>query len=173
MNPFGKLTTAIVSGMNENTVALVNVNFDLSLFRCEPLAEFLPVGLALTPSRKREGEFGDIHHTACILGFLFQDIIPDTPELRKAFGNRVSEILSRPDVNPRGTKEHGPFKDFIGAEGTGIGLRRPRVTRPLAFCSLHVFWRMSLTPNRPYQSGSSSSTSGNNTSSPRFAMAKL
>ena len=116
----GKLANSLVSVTNENTVALVNAKVELSLFRCEPLAEFLPIGKALTPSRKKEAETGDIHRTASILGFLFNDTLPDTPALTKAFGNRVSEILSHPDINPQGTTDHGPFQPFIGADGTSI-----------------------------------------------------
>ncbi|KAK5995258.1 hypothetical protein PT974_03657 [Cladobotryum mycophilum] len=120
MSSLGKITNSISSFTNENTVALVNVNLDLSLFRCEPIAEFLPVGSALTKRRKDEAESGKTHKTACILGFLFNDIIPDTPELRKAYGKRVSEILSRPDVNPHGTENDGPFQPFIGTDCTSI-----------------------------------------------------
>lgn len=115
-----KIAGNLLSCTNENTAALVNIKFDLSLIRCEPLAEFLPVGRALTPLRKQEAESGDIHRTACILGFLFNDSVPDTPALRKAFGSRVSKILSHPDINPQGTQEHGPFQAFIGADGTSI-----------------------------------------------------
>ena len=120
MTNVGKITGSLNSLTNENTVALVNVNLDLSLFRCQPLEEYLPVGPALTTRRKEEAESGQIHKTACKLGFLFDDVIPDTPKLRKAFGKRVSEILSRPEVNPRGTDDDGPFQPFIGADCTSI-----------------------------------------------------
>lgn len=120
MASFGKLNNSIASFTNENTLALVNVNIDLSLFRCEPIAEFLPVGSALTTRRKEEAETGRTHKTACRLGFLFSDIIPDTPELRKAYGKRVSEIISHPSINPQGTEDHGPFKPFIGADCTSV-----------------------------------------------------
>ncbi|KAH7003117.1 hypothetical protein EDB82DRAFT_469939 [Fusarium venenatum] len=120
MSSIGKINGALNSFTVENTAALVNVNLDLTLFRCEPSAEFKPVGSALTIRRKKEAETGQTHKTACKLGFLLNDIIPDTPLLRKAYGNRVSEILSRPDINPRGTDNDGPFQPFIGADCTSI-----------------------------------------------------
>ncbi|RGP70083.1 hypothetical protein FSPOR_4195 [Fusarium sporotrichioides] len=116
----GKITGALNSFTVENTAALVNFNVDLTLFRCEPSAEYKPVGSALTIRRKEEAETGQTHKTACKLGFLLNDIIPDTPLLRKAYGSRVSEILSRPDINPRGTDDDGPFQPFIGADCTSI-----------------------------------------------------
>ena len=120
MASFGKLTTSGVSMTNENTLALVNLNLDVSLFRCDPSAEFLPVGSAMTTQRKQEAETGQIHKTACRLGFLFHEILPDTPRLIKAYGVRVSEILSSPDINPQGTENDGPFRAFIGADCTSI-----------------------------------------------------
>jgi hypothetical protein len=120
MTNLGRITNSLTSLTNENTVALVNVSLDLSLLRCQPLEEYLPVGPALTRRRKEEAESGQIHRTACKLGFLFDDVIPDTPKLRRAFGKRVSEILSRPEVNPRGTDNDGPFRPFIGADCTSI-----------------------------------------------------
>ncbi|XEV00929.1 hypothetical protein FSHL1_006216 [Fusarium sambucinum] len=120
MSSIGKINGALNAFTVENTAALVNVNLDLTLFRCEPSAEFKPVGSALTIRRKKEAETGQTHKTACKLGFLLNDIIPDTPLLRKAYGNRVSEILSRPDINPRGTDNDGPFQPFIGADCTSI-----------------------------------------------------
>ncbi|KAK4223914.1 hypothetical protein QBC38DRAFT_372148 [Podospora fimiseda] len=120
MNSLAKFTAAALSVTNENTAALVNINLDISLFRCDPPSEFLPVGSALTVRRREEAETGQTHRTASNLGFLFQDIIPDTPLLIKAYGSRVSEILSHPDVNPKGTESDGPFQNFVGADCTSI-----------------------------------------------------
>ncbi|RGP61385.1 hypothetical protein FLONG3_10541 [Fusarium longipes] len=116
----GKITGSLSSFNVENTAALVNFNVDLTLFRCEPLAEYRPIGSALTTRRKKEAETGQTHKTACKLGFLLNDLIPDTPLLRKAYGNRVSEILARPDINPLGTNNDGPFQPFVGADCTNI-----------------------------------------------------
>ncbi|KAI2623110.1 hypothetical protein GGR54DRAFT_629717 [Hypoxylon sp. NC1633] len=120
MASFGKIQNSITSFSNENTAALVNINFDFSLFRCEPLTEFHDVGSALTLRRKEEAETGQIHRTACTLGLLFHEKLPDVSCLLKAYGLRASEILSRPDINPHGTAGDGPFKDYIGANGTSI-----------------------------------------------------
>lgn len=114
------LSGSIVSANNQNVVGLVNINLDVSLFSCKPPSEFLPIGSALSLRRKKEAEGGEQHKLACRLGFLFNDIIPETPKLISAYGARVSDILSRPGVNPRGTDQDGPFRDFIGADGTSI-----------------------------------------------------
>ncbi|KAM4062914.1 hypothetical protein HRG_007730 [Hirsutella rhossiliensis] len=47
-------------------------------------------------------------------------MLPNTPKLLKAYGTRVSEVLSSPDINPQGTQEHGPFQAFIGADCTSV-----------------------------------------------------
>ncbi|KAI1380190.1 hypothetical protein F4677DRAFT_462990 [Hypoxylon crocopeplum] len=120
MASFGKIQNSVASFSNENTAALINVNIDFSLFRCQPLAEFLAVGSALSVQRKEEAESGQTHKTACTLGFLFHEKLPDTSSLFKAYGLRASEIISRSDINPQGTTGDGPFKDYIGANGTSI-----------------------------------------------------
>ncbi|KAL7913895.1 hypothetical protein GGI35DRAFT_438893 [Trichoderma velutinum] len=120
MASLGKLSNSLVSVTNENTVALVNLNVDFSVFRCDPSPEYLAVGSALTTKRKQEAENGAIHATACKLGFLFHQMLPDTPKLLQAYGIRVSEILSRPGINPEGTEDDGPFRAFIGADCTSI-----------------------------------------------------
>ncbi len=116
----GKITNSAVSAVNENTVALVNINLDFSLWRCNPLPEFLPIGSALTTGRRREAETGQTHRTASKLGFLFNEVIPDVPQLIQAYGRRVPNILSRPEVNPQGTESDGPFQSYIGADCTSI-----------------------------------------------------
>ncbi|PTB48833.1 hypothetical protein M431DRAFT_500766 [Trichoderma harzianum CBS 226.95] len=120
MAGLGKLTNSLVSVANENTVALVNLSVDFSVFRCDPSPEYLAVGSALTTKRKQEAENGAIHATACKLGFLFHQMLPDTPKLLQAYGTRVCEILSRPGINPEGTEDDGPFRAFIGADCTSI-----------------------------------------------------
>jgi hypothetical protein len=120
MASFGKLTSSLVSLNNENTFALLNVNADFSLIRCDPAREYAPVGLALTSTRRKEAEGGSIHATACKLGFLFHEMLPDTPKLLEAYGTRTSEILARPGINPKGTEDDGPFRAFIGADCTSI-----------------------------------------------------
>jgi len=56
MASLGRISNSAVSAINENTVALVNINLDFSLWRCNPSPEFLPIGSALTKGRRREAE---------------------------------------------------------------------------------------------------------------------
>ncbi|KAI0451893.1 hypothetical protein F5B21DRAFT_360971 [Xylaria acuta] len=120
MANFGKLQASAASFSNENTAALININLDFSLFRCDTKPEFLPIGSALTSKRREEAENGPIHRTACTLGFLFSEVLSDTPALFKAYGRRVSEILAQPNINPQGTARDGPFQSFVGADCTSI-----------------------------------------------------
>ncbi|KAJ2980500.1 hypothetical protein NUW58_g6931 [Xylaria curta] len=120
MANLGKAQASVTSFTNENTAALVNINLDLTLFRCEPKPEFLPVGSALTSGRREEAESGQIHRTACTLGFLFSEMLPDAAALFKAYGRRVSEILAQPNINPQGDTNDGPFQSFVGADCTSI-----------------------------------------------------
>ncbi|TGJ79635.1 hypothetical protein E0Z10_g9135 [Xylaria hypoxylon] len=120
MASFGKYQASVTSFNNETTAALINVNLDFSLFRCDTKPEYLPIGSALTSRRREEAETGPIHRTACTLGFLFSDTLPDTPALFKAYGQRVSEILAQPNINPQGTASDGPFQYFVGADCTSI-----------------------------------------------------
>lgn len=111
---------SIIAANNQNVAGLVNFNIDVSLVRCNAPEEFSTIGPALSLNRRNEAEGGQQHKLACRLGFLFNDIVPQTPKLIKAFGTRVSDILRRPGVNPQGTNEDGPFRDFVGADGTSI-----------------------------------------------------
>ncbi|KAJ3548274.1 hypothetical protein NM208_g1088 [Fusarium decemcellulare] len=120
MANLGNVNASLLSAKNENTVALVNINLDVSWHRGTPPAEFLPVGSALAPWRKTEAEDGELHKTACRLGFLFNELVPETPDLIRCYGTRASEIMNSPNINPRGTFEDGPFRDFVGADGTCI-----------------------------------------------------
>lgn len=95
-------------------------NLDISLFRSKPPEEYLPIGSALSFRRKQEAETGQQHKIACFLGFLFGDLVPDTPKLISAYGKRASDIMSQPDINPCGTEKDGPFKDYVGADGTSV-----------------------------------------------------
>ena len=114
------MKNSVFSVVNENSASLLHVNIDLSLFRCQPSPEFLPVAAALTKRRKEEAENGQMRYTALKLGCLFRAVVPNTPMLVRAYGSRVSEIISDPETNPTGREEDGPFKDFVGADGRSI-----------------------------------------------------
>lgn len=120
MTSIPNFSGSIVAANNQNVAGLVNFNLDVSLVRCSPPEEFSTIGPALSLHRRNEAEGGQQHKLACRLGFLFNDIVPETPKLIKAFGTRVSDILRRPGVNPQGTNGDGPFRDFVGADGTSI-----------------------------------------------------
>ena len=117
---------------NENNIAAVIVKCDFSLFKCEPSTEFAPIGLALSQKRRIEAEEGPQHKIARRLAALFEQTVPSTPKLLSAFGTRLSEIMATPGVNPSGTSRDGPFKDFVGADGTGIWAAATSGTAALA-----------------------------------------
>lgn len=121
MTSIPNISGSVVAANNSNIAGLVNINLDVSLLRFStPPKEFSTIGPALSLNRRKEAEGGEQHKVACRLGFLFNDIVPKTPKLIKAFGTRVSDILRRPGVNPQGTNGDGPFRDFVGADGTSI-----------------------------------------------------
>lgn len=115
-----KITASLASAHNENTLALANVNFDFSLFKVEAPTEYQALGASLSNKRRTEAEAGTQHITARKLGALFDQILPVTPNLSKAYGRRVSEISSDKTVSPRGTKSDGVFTSYVGADGTTI-----------------------------------------------------
>ncbi|KAI0154604.1 hypothetical protein GGR57DRAFT_491995 [Xylariaceae sp. FL1272] len=120
MASFGKIQGSVASFTNENTAALISVNLDFSLFRCQAKPEYAPIGTALTIERRKEAEDGQTHRIACTLGFLFQEMLTGTSALLQAYGRRATDILEQPNINPRGTTNDGPFKKFVGADCTSI-----------------------------------------------------
>ncbi|ETS76647.1 hypothetical protein PFICI_12034 [Pestalotiopsis fici W106-1] len=110
----------LISAPMQNSASIVHVNLDISLFKCEAPPEFRPIGSALTQRRKDEAEHGKIHDIATKLGRLFNDIVPPTPTLIKAYGCRASEIMSNQAINPQGTDADGFFKDHIGADARSL-----------------------------------------------------
>jgi hypothetical protein len=120
MSSIGKFASSLLSATNENTLALLNVNLDFSLLKFDAPKEFTPLGQEITRARRIEAEDGTAHKTARRLGALFEQLIPSTPGLLKAYGLRASEIINSPGINPRGTKRDGPFEAFVGADCTAI-----------------------------------------------------
>ncbi|OAL29152.1 hypothetical protein AYO20_09305 [Fonsecaea nubica] len=117
---FGKVTNAVLSGTNETSFSLANLNLGFSLVKLEAPIEFQPLGSALSLQRRRTAELGSHHQTARLLGALFSHVAPNAPKLLRAFGQRVSEIIKTPGANPAGTSQDGPFKDSVGADATSI-----------------------------------------------------
>ena len=116
----GSVATSLLSAINENTLALSSLKFDFSLIKVEAPAEFKEIGSCLSNQRRDDAENGPAHKTARRLGALFEQIIPSTPRLITAYGERVSEIIKTPGVNPEGSSTHGPFQSFVGADGTAL-----------------------------------------------------
>ncbi|KAK0384146.1 hypothetical protein NLU13_8235 [Sarocladium strictum] len=116
-----KATASAVAVTQENTIALANLNFDFSLFKVEAPASFKGLGNELTSTRKKAAEEGTLHITARKLGALFQSLSPSCPALVQAYGERVTQIASRRDLNPKATRmTHGLFKEHAGIDGTSI-----------------------------------------------------
>ncbi|KAF3910689.1 hypothetical protein ABW21_db0207196 [Orbilia brochopaga] len=120
MATFGKLAASAVTGSVENTLALVNLNFDFSLVKLEAPKEFEGVGSALSPLRRSEAEEGRTHATARKLAALFEQHLPQTPKLLKAYGQRASEISQSPLAKPTDIKTARLFAQHAGADGTSL-----------------------------------------------------
>ncbi|KAI4151601.1 MAG: hypothetical protein LQ340_003409 [Diploschistes diacapsis] len=115
-----QISSSLFTASNENTLALANLKFDFALLKVEAPKEFSPLGSALCERRKTEAEDGNSHKTARKLGALFEQMIPNTPKLISAYGQRVSEIMDMPGVNPEGLSSHGPFRTYVGADATAL-----------------------------------------------------
>lgn len=120
MTSLGKIQSSFLSTTTENSIALVNFNFDFSLRKVEAPREYTEIGTALSSKRRVDAEEGPSHKTARKLGCLFESLIPSTPKLISAYGLRASEIIQAPGINPKGTSADGPFKEFVGADCTSV-----------------------------------------------------
>ncbi|RYN89798.1 hypothetical protein AA0120_g6212 [Alternaria tenuissima] len=125
MANIGKLSGALVSGVNENTLALANLNFNFAVFKVEPPQEFQGLGNSLSRLRRDKAETGSSHYTARKLGALFEQLVPRMDQLLKAYGTRVSEIsLSSEGKTKRSFSKNvateGAFQHHTGIDGTTI-----------------------------------------------------
>ena len=120
MASYGRIQGALTSLTQDTTLALVNGNFNFSLVRFDASAEYKGLGAALSHRRRSAAEHGTSHKTACKLGALFEQVLPSTPSLFKAYGLRASEIAQSPLVNPKDSQAHGPFAEHMGVDGTTI-----------------------------------------------------
>ncbi|KAF8541076.1 hypothetical protein BDD12DRAFT_950044 [Trichophaea hybrida] len=120
MATIGKINPSFISANNETTIALANINFDFSLIKVDPPAEFIGLGNSLSTTRRESAENGLAHTTARKLGALFEDVVPEVSTLVKAYGKRVSEIAAS-EYNPKGEpQKDGFFSSLVGADGTSI-----------------------------------------------------
>jgi hypothetical protein len=145
MSIISKVQGALASLSNENILTLMNLNLDFSLYKVEAPAEFMALGNALSPRRREDAEEGLYHRIARRLAALFEQAIPSTPELLRAYGKRVSEISETPGINPKGSKEDGLFENMVGADGTSIWAAATSGSNALAMhllaCMLARMWR--------------------------------
>lgn len=120
MSSISKIQAALTAATNEVTVAAANLNFDFTLIKCEAPKEFHPLGSALTQRRREDAEYGSTHITARRLGALFEGLLPPTPALLRAYGNRVSEIAQSSRQNGSPEPQNSMFAAHAGIDGTSI-----------------------------------------------------
>jgi hypothetical protein len=116
----GKIWNSLASASVENSLSLVQLNFDFTFLKTDAPLEYRTIGQAMSNNRRFNAEKGASHRTAMKLGWLFGEVIPKTPELLKAYGRRVSEILQKPGINPTGSEADGPFREYVGADCTSL-----------------------------------------------------
>ncbi|KAI1453059.1 hypothetical protein F4805DRAFT_444829 [Annulohypoxylon moriforme] len=114
-----KLDLSGVTNKAEVQASLVSWNWDFSLVKVEAPEEFSTVGNYISPRRKLNAETGDLHRTARRLGALFENISPDTPDLLRAYGTRVSEICSE-NSKAHDKAKYGIFAEWVGPDAASI-----------------------------------------------------
>ncbi len=115
-----RITPAAFNNTLEIAPALVNVNFDFSLWKVEAPKEFNGVGSALSSARRDKAENGLPHATAQKLGALFETLVPPAPNLLRAYGQRASEISQAVSLTPAARKVYGAFSGYAGSDATSI-----------------------------------------------------
>ncbi|WQF89925.1 hypothetical protein CDEST_14939 [Colletotrichum destructivum] len=116
----GRLQAALASATNEVTVAAANINFDFTLVKYEAPKEYQPLGALLSSTRKENAEVGTCHCTARRLSSLFQDVCPETPNLIRAYGKRVSEISTKATKRQSTEFANSMFESYAGIDATSI-----------------------------------------------------
>lgn len=114
----GRITASLATGIADTTAALLNVNLDFTLVKITAPEEFSPVGAVLSSLRRENAESGSVHTTARKLGALFEFILPETPELIKAYGSRASEIATISQVKHH--TNYGVFQSQVGIDATSL-----------------------------------------------------
>ena len=92
MVSLGRFTNALGVVHNENTLALMNMNFDFSLFRVDAPIEFQALGNKIFRKRRQEGELRRQHRTARRLGAFFEGVLPPIPKFSRAYGLRIRSL---------------------------------------------------------------------------------
>ena len=120
MSSLNRLTPAAISNTVEVSPALANLNFDFSLWKLEAPREFDGVGSSLSTIRRDDAENGTPHTTARKLGALFESILPSTPRVTTAYGQRASDISQASSVSPQTRSKYGVFSSQVGSDATSI-----------------------------------------------------
>ena len=115
-----KIIPAALNSTLEIAPALLNINFDFSLWKVEAPKEFDGVGSALSSARRDKAENGLPHATAQRLGALFEAEVPSFPKLLSAYGQRASEISQVVSLTPSARKNYGAFSGLAGSDATSI-----------------------------------------------------
>jgi hypothetical protein len=115
-----KLQAALAAVTNEVTVAAAKINFDFTLVKYEAPKEYQPLGELLSANRKSNAETGTCHIIARRLGALFEGVCPDTPNLIKAYGTRVSEISASCKEKDQSDFSKSMLAAYAGIDGTSI-----------------------------------------------------
>ena len=110
----------MASSTLEAKAALANINSNFALYKIEALQEYQQLGSILSTHRRDSAEVGIGHVTARKLNALFEQAIPDVPELVSMYGSRASEIAAKIKGDTEATKHHGLFAEHTGFDGTNI-----------------------------------------------------
>ena len=120
MSSISKLMPSAVNVSLDVAPALANFNFDFTLYKQQAPKEFEGVGSALSKFRRDEAESGTPHFTARKLGALFEKLLPSTPGLTGAYGERASEISQSSFMTLQSRSKYGVFESRVGADATSI-----------------------------------------------------
>ena len=115
-----RLAVAFVNSALEIHPALANINFDFSLWKTAPPKEFEGVGAALTTFKRNEAENGCAHQTARKLGALFEKLLPSTPKLIQAYGQRASDISKAASIDTEARAAYGVFASQVGVDAVSL-----------------------------------------------------
>lgn len=116
----GRLQAALAAVTNEVTVAAANLNFDFCLVKYEAPKEYQQLGSLLSAKRRQDAEDGKSHITARRLAALFQGACPPTPNLLRAYGERVSEISKLATDSISKEYAESIFGAYTGCDATSI-----------------------------------------------------
>ncbi|PGH15647.1 hypothetical protein AJ79_02240 [Helicocarpus griseus UAMH5409] len=140
----GRLQASLAAPTNEVVVAASNINFDFTLVKYEAPKEYQPLGQILSERRKHEAEHGSSHVTARRLGALFEGVCPSTPNLVKAYGERVSEISKSATDKASNQYSRSIFAAYTGVDATSIWAAatssKAALHVHLLACMLARFW---------------------------------